>query len=46
MDLVIENGRIVTTGGVFDASVGIKNGRIEQIGGTPAAVVISTRAVD
>ncbi|MDH2091618.1 dihydropyrimidinase [Rhizobium pusense] len=36
MDLVIENGRIVTTGGVFEAPIGIQDGRIVQIGGVPA----------
>lgn len=36
MDLVIENGRIVTTGGVSEAPIGIKDGRIVQIGGAPA----------
>ena len=36
MDLVIDNGRIVTTAGVFDAAIGIKDGKIEQVGGAPA----------
>ncbi|MBB3594920.1 dihydropyrimidinase [Rhizobium sp. BK529] len=37
IDLIVVNGTIATNAGTFKADIGIDNGRIVQIGGTPPA---------